>query len=242
MVGCCDWMMESTAVAFWAVAFGEWSGTSTGLGHAHQAGCRSCRGYSDASELARPARWQPGAGTYQPGQGTRPDRIRGGCFVVSPRSGASDPSAFISFPVSSGDILLAVVVALQGVIVTYDGWYGAIYFMEEDRNPTRNLPRSAIGGVVACIAVFLLVNAALLHVLPMPQLAASQVPAADAAMLVLAATANKLSSSFPWSRWLARSTLCSSFLHELFLPWAVMVYFPAGWHRSIPEALPRWPY
>jgi len=27
------------------------------------------------------------------------------------------------------------VVALQAVIVTYDGWYSAIYFMEEDRDP-----------------------------------------------------------------------------------------------------------
>jgi basic amino acid/polyamine antiporter, APA family len=106
------------------------------------------------------------------------------CFVVSPRSGAADPSAFISFPASSGNILLALVVALQAVIVTYDGWYSAIYFMEEDRDPARNLPRSAMGGVVACIAVYLLVNAALLHVLPMAQMAASQVPAADAAMLV----------------------------------------------------------
>jgi len=43
--------------------------------------------------------------------------------------------AFISFPASSGNILLALVVALQAVIVTYDGWYSAIYFMEEDRDP-----------------------------------------------------------------------------------------------------------
>lgn len=70
------------------------------------------------------------------------------------------------------------------MIVTYDGWYGAIYFVEEDQDPVRNLPRSAIGGVLACIAIFVLVNVALLHVLPMPQLAASQIPAADAAMAV----------------------------------------------------------
>jgi basic amino acid/polyamine antiporter, APA family len=38
--------------------------------------------------------------------------------------------------------------------------------------------------MVAGIAVFLLVNAALLHVLPMAQLAASEAPAADAAMLI----------------------------------------------------------
>ncbi len=38
---------------------------------------------------------------------------------------------------------------------------------------------------MACIAIYLLMNIALLHVLPMAQLAASQAPAADAAMPVL---------------------------------------------------------
>jgi APA family basic amino acid/polyamine antiporter len=106
------------------------------------------------------------------------------CFAVSPGSGATDSSAIASFPASRGSILLALVVALQAVIVTYDGWYSAIYFMEEDQNPARNLPRSAIGGTLACIAIFLLVNLALLHVLPMAHLAASRAPAADAAMAV----------------------------------------------------------
>jgi APA family basic amino acid/polyamine antiporter len=114
------------------------------------------------------------------------------CFVVSPRSGAADPSAFISFPASSGNILLALVVALQAVIITYDGWYSAVYFMEEDWDPARNLPLSAIGGVVAFIAVYLLVNAALLHVLPMAQMAASQMPLADAAMLVFSSHGKKV--------------------------------------------------
>jgi APA family basic amino acid/polyamine antiporter len=49
----------------------------------------------------------------------------------------------------------------------------------------KNLPRSLIGGVLVCVAIFLLVNAALLHVLPMHQLATSQVPAAEAAMSII---------------------------------------------------------
>jgi APA family basic amino acid/polyamine antiporter len=73
---------------------------------------------------------------------------------------------------------------MQAVIITYDGWYAPIYFIEEDRNPDRNLPRSMIGGVLLSAAIFLFVNAALLHIIPFPQLAGSQVPAADAAMLV----------------------------------------------------------
>jgi len=80
--------------------------------------------------------------------------------------------------------LVGAVIALQSVIVTYDGWYSAIYFTEEDRDPGRNLPRSALGGVLVTIALYLLVNLALLRVLSVPELAASSLPAADVAQAV----------------------------------------------------------
>jgi hypothetical protein len=34
-----------------------------------------------------------------------------------------------------GSLQLALVVALQSVVATYDGWYGAIYFTEEMKIP-----------------------------------------------------------------------------------------------------------
>lgn len=86
--------------------------------------------------------------------------------------------------VHSRSIFLGLMLALQGVIVTYDGWYAPIYFVEEDTNPARNLPRSMIGTALACIAIFLLVNAALYHVLGMDHLAGSKMPAVDAATLL----------------------------------------------------------
>ena len=185
LVGACDWMNQTVAIAYLAVAFGEFAaGLQPGLGpHTKLVAVAAVVILTLLNWLGLRA-------------GSRAQEFTSlvkalaliffvvACFVVSPRSGAADPSAPISFPASSGGILLALVVALQAVIVTYDGWYSAIYFMEEDQDPATNLPRSAIGGIVACIAVFLLVNAALLHVLPMPQLAASEVPAADAAMLI----------------------------------------------------------
>jgi basic amino acid/polyamine antiporter, APA family len=82
-------------------------------------------------------------------------------------------------------LLLGIVLAFQAVIATYDGWYSAIYFMEEDRDPARNLPRSALGGVLLTIFIFLLINLAFLHVLPVRMLAASKIPAADAAFAIL---------------------------------------------------------
>ena len=77
--------------------------------------------------------------------------------------------------------LAGLVVALQSVVITYGGWQSALYFTEEDRDPRRNLPRSMIGGVAAVIVVYLPVNVALLWVLPVPDLARSTLPAADAA-------------------------------------------------------------
>src|SRR5262249_48328224 len=49
--------------------------------------------------------------------------------------------------------LSGVVAALSAVVITYDGWQSPLYFTEEDRDPTRNLPRAMIGGVVAVIAI-----------------------------------------------------------------------------------------
>lgn len=88
---------------------------------------------------------------------------------------------------SKGGLLLALVLSLQAIIISYDGWYAAIYFVEEDENPAKNLPRSSIGGVLACAAIYVLVNLALFRVLPMSQFAGSHMPVADAAMAVLGA-------------------------------------------------------
>ena len=78
-----------------------------------------------------------------------------------------------------------LIVALQSVVITYGGWQSGLYFSEEDRDPARNLPRSMIGGVAAVIVVYLLVNVALLSLLPIPDLARTTLPAADAAQVLI---------------------------------------------------------
>ena len=77
--------------------------------------------------------------------------------------------------------LAATVLAMQLVLGAYDGWAGGIYFTGEDRAPERNPPPAILGGVLIVIVVYLLMNLALLRVLPFEQLAASPLPAADAA-------------------------------------------------------------
>jgi basic amino acid/polyamine antiporter, APA family len=102
-----------------------------------------------------------------------------GAILLAPAGrGPSD----VALPAAS---FVGLIIALQSVVITYGGWQSALYFAEEDRNPDKNLPRSMIGGVVAVIAVYMLVNVALLMVLPLGTLAQSTLPAADAAQIVL---------------------------------------------------------
>jgi basic amino acid/polyamine antiporter, APA family len=90
-----------------------------------------------------------------------------------------------SGPAAQQASLTGLIIALQSVVITYGGWQSALYFSEEDRDPDRNLPRAMIGGVASVIVVYLLVNVALLAVLPLGDLARSTLPAADAAQILL---------------------------------------------------------
>ena len=112
------------------------------------------------------------------------------CFALSPAhaTAATTPlpaplSALT--PISWPALAAALVVALQGVITTYDGWASPAYFAEEFSDPARDLPRSLIGGVLAVLLLYLLINAGLLRVLPLAVLASSSLPAATAATALI---------------------------------------------------------
>jgi APA family basic amino acid/polyamine antiporter len=78
-------------------------------------------------------------------------------------------------------LVAAFVFALQSVIYTYDGWTGVVYFSEEVERPGRDIPRALFGGVLSVITIYLLVNLALLHVLPISQIAGKDFAAGAAA-------------------------------------------------------------
>lgn len=99
------------------------------------------------------------------------------CFFVTPTIPL--PTEAVR-PLAEGGIWLGMLAALQAVFYTYDGWHTAAYFTEEDVDPSRNLPRSMIRGVLLIISIYILVNLALLYVLPLSTLADSKLPAADA--------------------------------------------------------------
>jgi APA family basic amino acid/polyamine antiporter len=78
-------------------------------------------------------------------------------------------------------LLVVVMLSLQAVIYTYDGWTGVIYFSEEVENPGRDIPRAMIVGVLSVTAIYMLVNLALLYVLPIQQIAGKDFAAGVAA-------------------------------------------------------------
>jgi APA family basic amino acid/polyamine antiporter len=77
-------------------------------------------------------------------------------------------------------LVTAIVLALQAVIYTYDGWTGPVYFGEEVQNPGRGIPRAMVLGVLLVILIYVLVNLALLRVLGIDRMAGDPFVAATA--------------------------------------------------------------
>lgn len=110
-----------------------------------------------------------------------------GCFLVAPavRPSVGSAAALGSAHILSAGALLALVPAVRALLTAYDGWYAPIYTAEESVDASRTLPRAIIGGAALVFALYLSINVALLRVLPVPDLAASTLPVAAAARVVL---------------------------------------------------------
>src|SRR3954464_11929493 len=80
-----------------------------------------------------------------------------GVCLVAPVPGAAVSPGALPTGVA---LVAAIVMALQAVIYTYDGWTGPLYFGEETRDPGRSVPRSMVVGVLLVILIYVLVNVA----------------------------------------------------------------------------------
>jgi APA family basic amino acid/polyamine antiporter len=69
--------------------------------------------------------------------------------------------------------------ALIPVMFTYSGWNAASYVAEEIREPGRNVPRALAIGTGAVIAIYLMLNALYLYVVPVKELAQVSVSMLD---------------------------------------------------------------
>lgn len=102
-------------------------------------------------------------------------------FILAPSAPRSSHPEIIH----QAGFFAALIVAFQAVIYTYDGWYGVIYFGEEIKQPARDVPRSMFGGVLSVMAIYVLLNFAVLHAMPLDQIAGDQMPAGTVAGKIL---------------------------------------------------------
>jgi APA family basic amino acid/polyamine antiporter len=175
VVGWSDWLSSSASVAAISILFGESVAGLLGISPRVATTIAVAAAIVAGLVLARGVR-----------AGDRAQRLTSAfkalaiialvaaCFLIAPRHPVSAPSPNVI-------TAAAFVLALQGVIYAYDGWTGVMYFSEEVRDPGREIPRAAFGGVLAVIALYVAVNAAFLHVLPIDTMARSSLPAADVA-------------------------------------------------------------
>ena len=104
-------------------------------------------------------------------------------FILGGKGPAAAPATTVAMATGPA-LLVAVILSLQSVIYTYDGWTGVIYFSEEVKDPGRDIPRSMFGGVLLVIGIYLLVNLALLYVLPISKIAGQEFAAGVAAQVI----------------------------------------------------------
>ena len=115
------------------------------------------------------------------------------CFVMTARYAPPDTSATTTAMQLAP--LAGIVLALQAVIYTYDGWTGVIYFSEEVQDPGRDIPRAMFGGVLLVTAIYLLMNIAFLHVLPLSALAGQPLAAGAVAGALFGAHGDEIVSA-----------------------------------------------
>jgi amino acid transporter len=84
-------------------------------------------------------------------------------------------------------VWVALAVASQPVMWTYYGYPDLAKIAEEVVDPGRTLPRLFLGGIATAAVLYLLLNAAFLQVLPLEQIAHSNLVAADVASALVGA-------------------------------------------------------
>jgi APA family basic amino acid/polyamine antiporter len=109
------------------------------------------------------------------------------CFVLGGHlREAAAAAAMPPPPLPAGWLLvIGFMLALQNVIYTVDGWDGIIYFSEEIKQPGRDVPRAIFGSVFSIMGIYLLLNAAVLYVLPMSEISGNDFALGAAANRVL---------------------------------------------------------
>ncbi|HEX8069243.1 MAG TPA: APC family permease [Pyrinomonadaceae bacterium] len=190
VIGWSDWLSTCGTVAATALVVGEYAGALAPRLAGREVAVASCAAVVFALLQWRGVRW--GARTQELTSLLKTlgfGALIVACFVFGGQNTDVAPPAPLPPDVPHGLALLpALVLALQGVIYTYDGWYNTIYFGEEVRDGARNIPRAMLGGVLLVIAVYLTLNAALVYAAPVGRFAGAPLAVGAVAAALFGAT------------------------------------------------------
>jgi basic amino acid/polyamine antiporter, APA family len=174
IVGWSDWLSTCGTAAAVAIVISEYSGHlfSIFAGHVQSLSVTIIVGFGVLQW--RGIRW---------GRGTQllTAALKTGAFVIlvaaafllgGPAHKAAMQHAVATLALPSGwQLAIAVMLGLQAVIYTVDGWDGIIYFGEEVRDPGHHIPRAIFGSVFSIMGIYLLLNLIALYIVPMSEIA-----------------------------------------------------------------------
>lgn len=103
------------------------------------------------------------------------------CFMYT---GVEAPKIQSDSSIFQAGLIFGFFKSLQLIIGTYNGWNSVCFFAEENEDPSKNIPKSLYSGVLLVVAIYVLVNIAFFHVLPIETLAKSNLAAADVAKIL----------------------------------------------------------
>jgi len=192
MTGWLTWLQYTSSNAFIAVVFGE---------YVHRLGLAGgvSKGALAVGLILACAAINWTATRVSGGSQSVASAIKGGAFVLVAAILFASPHAPASYhppdihPIATGAAAVAaIVMGIRVIYQTYAGWDGAIYFSEEVDNPQRNVARATFVGIGLVTVLYLLLNAALFHVLTPNQIAGSELAMGDAIRVSMGAPGDKV--------------------------------------------------
>jgi len=114
--------------------------------------------------------------------------VAGTIFLLVPATPEATNEA-----VAGGAITLAgAIVAYQLIYGVFSGWPSPVFFVEEDENALKNIPRAMAFSILAVTLVYVLINAALLYALPIHSLRSAELPVAQAMQAIFGGASGQL--------------------------------------------------
>ncbi len=189
VVGWSDWVSCCSSVALIAIVIGEYSGDLLPMLRSHTVATALVMTVVFALLQWRGVRW-----------GSRIQNVTAVfkalgfvglvvlCFAVGGKT-SGDARPALAAP-HGFTLLVGLLVSMQAVIYTYDGWDSIVYFLEEVRDPAREVPRAMMGSVLSILGIYLLLNIGLVYVVPMGEIAGNNFALGLAAQKIFGAHGN----------------------------------------------------